>query len=134
MISLAEAVYTSVAIREVWSCADIPREPEASLLVLVKPPPMGLLPQMPLDGCQVPPFPNVWPRVEDCGDLSSLLCLAGVELKSPNLFDRAWRKEESAAADRGGRGIRPGTLTGPATEPICLLVVAEDMAAGCTQI
>jgi hypothetical protein len=42
------------------SCNEyLPREREASLFVLANPLPMGLLPQMPLEACHVPPLPNV---------------------------------------------------------------------------
>lgn len=85
----------------------LPRDAEASLFVLVKPPPMGLVPQMPLDGCHVLPLLYAWPSVEVWADLSSLLCLPEVALKSPNRFARA----------------------GPVTEAICLLEVADDMTA-----
>lgn len=65
------------------------RERDASLFVLANPLPMVLLPQMPLEACQAAPLPNVCPKAEDWEDRSSLLCLPGAELKSPNRVDRA---------------------------------------------
>lgn len=49
-----------------------------------------LLPQIPLEDCHVPPFPKVWPRVELCDALSSLLCLPGAVGKSPNRVARCY--------------------------------------------
>lgn len=49
-----------------------------------------LLPQIPLEGCQVPPFPKVWASVELCDVLSSLLFLPGAVEKSPNRVDRCY--------------------------------------------
>lgn len=56
--SLPAAVSTSVAI-VASRRANLPRDRETSLLVFANALPIVLLPQIPLEGCHVPPFPKV---------------------------------------------------------------------------
>jgi hypothetical protein len=99
-LSLPVVVPASVTARLSSVRPGLPRDVEASLFVLVKPPPMGLVPQMPLDGCHVLPLLYTWPSVEVWADLSSLLCLPEVALKSPNRFARAWRRWSAVMVER----------------------------------
>jgi hypothetical protein len=62
--SLPAAAQKSVAV-ELHSCANVPRDRDASLFALENPLPIALLPHIPLDGCHEPPLPKVCPRVDD---------------------------------------------------------------------
>lgn len=64
------------------------RDREASLFWAENGPlPIVLFPQMPLEACHEPPFPNaVWPRVDDWEE--SLLCRPGAAPNSGNRVDR----------------------------------------------
>ena len=101
-LSLPAPARASVWAKSLSRDVHIPRELDVSLFVVVNPPPMGVLPQMPLDGCHVLPLLNAWPRVEEgCEDLSSLPCLLEGVVKSPNRFERVCR--EGSAMERPTR-------------------------------
>jgi len=44
---------------------DLRRERDASLFAVENPLPIVFVPHIPVEGCHDPPFPKVWPRVED---------------------------------------------------------------------
>lgn len=101
-LSLPAAVLALVTAGLPSCSAGLPRELEVSLFALANPPPMGLLPQMPLDGCHVLPLLNAWPSVEEVwADLSSLACLPGGALKSPNRFERVWKRGSACDGSAG---------------------------------